>query len=126
MEKLYVVVRADISAGDILAQSNHATSQFSRLHRDLHDAWSDNSKNIAVVAIPNEKALADLVRKAAELGIPKAEFYEPDLNHEMTACAFGDGIARHVSQLPCALREPRCLRCKQPGTISAPYCQACA
>jgi len=107
MERLYVVVRADLSPGDIVAQSNHATSQFSRIHRELHDAWCDRSSNIVVLAIPSERELGALARRAAELGIPKAEFYEPDLGHELTAVAFTGEIAKHVSQLPLALKAPR-------------------
>jgi peptidyl-tRNA hydrolase len=107
MEKLYVVVRADLSQGDILAQSNHATSQFSRMHRELHDAWVDSSNNIVILAIPTERDLGALVRKAAELGIQRTEVYEPSMGNELTACAFAGEIARHVSQLPKALRAQR-------------------
>jgi peptidyl-tRNA hydrolase len=107
MDKLYVVVRADLSQGDILAQSNHATSQFSRMHRELHDAWVDRSNNIVILAIPTERDLGALVRKSAELGIHRVEIYEPNLGNELTACAFTDAIARHVSQLPLALKAPR-------------------
>ncbi len=124
MERLYVVVRQDLSPGQILAQSNHATSQFARLYRELHDSWSDHEKNLIVLAIPSERELGALVRKAAELGIPRAEFYEPDLRHELTACAFAGEIAKHVSELPLALREPRCPTCKEAPLV--PICARCA
>ncbi len=107
MDKLYVVVRADLSPGEILAQSNHATSGFSRMHRELHDAWADGPNNIVLLSTPTERSLGELVRKAAELGIARTEVYEPALDNELTACAFTAEIARYVSQLPLALKAPR-------------------
>lgn len=104
MQRLYVVVRADLSPGDQIAQSNHATSQFARLHRELHDGWCDAHQNLIVLDVPGEPELAQLVRAAAALGIPKAEFYEADLGHQMTACAFGDEIRKSVASRPLALR----------------------
>lgn len=110
MRKLYVVVRADLEPGDVLAQSNHATSEFAAMHPELHARWRANGKNIVILGIPNEAQLGELVRAAAAAGIPKAEFYEEDLGNELTACAFSDAVSKLVSSLPLALRPARAAR----------------
>jgi hypothetical protein len=124
MEKLYVVVRGDLSPGDQLAQSAHAVSAFARTHRELHDAWSDSNKNLVILAIENEAALEDLLLAATQAGIPWSDFHEPDLRNERTACAFTDGVSKLVSSLPLALRR-RCPTCKAAlRGQSCPDCRA--
>ncbi len=125
MERLYVVVRADLELGDQFAQSNHATSSFARAHPALHAEWFDRAKNLVVLAIPSELALGELRARADANGVPWAEFHEPDLGHQLTACAFGEGVSKLVSQLPLVGRAPRCGSCRV--AVAPLYlCQRCA
>lgn len=107
MEKLFVVIRADLPAGDVATQACHALSSFAVTYPELHARWHEGGKNLVLLAIPNEQALGELMRVAAELGLCQAAFHEPDLSHQLTACAFEYGVRKLVSSLPLALRAPK-------------------
>lgn len=104
MQKLYVIVRADLEPGAQLAQSNHATAEFSVAHPDAFRDWAANQRNIVCLNAPNEATLADLLKLAEAKGIPLAAFHEPDFGDELTAIALGAGGDKLTSCLPLALR----------------------
>lgn len=54
MEKLYVVVRADLSPGLQIAQACHACRAFQAEYRDLEESWYTTSNTIAVLSVPSE------------------------------------------------------------------------
>lgn len=105
MEKLYVIVRADLKPGDQLAQAGHAVAAFARKRRSLFEAWTDGPNNLVVLAIDDEYALGAL---SASFGDDHGtvRVREPDLRDELTAIAFEgtDWARRAVSSLPLALR----------------------
>ncbi len=109
MEKLYVVVRADLPPGAQLAQSCHAVSAFAADFPKTHEDWHRHGQNLVVLQIPDEPALTALLEFA--IGSDAVErvsmFREPDFGHQLTACAFDEGISRYVSSLPLALRAHR-------------------
>jgi peptidyl-tRNA hydrolase len=107
MDRLYVVVRADLEPGAQLAQSCHALSAFAHQYRAQHDAWQVGEQNLVVLSVPNENALGELLRAALTLGLRSSAFHEPDFGNELTAVAFEGSVARLVSSLPLALRAPR-------------------
>lgn len=107
MRKLYVVVRADLAPGAQLAQSVHAASAFAALYPAQHAAWQARDQVLVVLAIRDESALAELLRRAMGQGVLSAGFHEEDMNRELTACAFSGDVAKLVSSLPLALRAPR-------------------
>lgn len=107
MQRLYVVVRADLDPGAQLAQSCHALSSFAHQYRALHDAWQAGEQNLVVLSIPDENALGELLRRATAAGVRCCGFREPDLAGEITAAAFEGGVAKDVSSLPLALRPAR-------------------
>lgn len=109
MEKLYVVVRADLPPGAQLAQSCHAVSAFAADYPKAHEDWHRHGQNLVVLQIPDEAALSRLLEFAIESdAIERVSlFREPDFDDQLTACAFDDGISRYVSSLPLALRAPR-------------------
>lgn len=88
MEKLYVVVRADLSVGLQCAQAVHAAVKFAHEHREQETAWYFGSNNIVILHAADEVALLDLVARAEAAGIAVATFREPDLGDSATACAF--------------------------------------
>lgn len=104
MKKLYLVVRADLEPGAQLAQSNHATAAFAVGHPDEFRHWATVVQDIAVLAIPNEAALRDLMTLADRKGVPYAGFHEPDFGDELTALALGAGAEKITSSLPLALK----------------------
>ena len=105
MEKLYVVLRGDLSPGQMLPQTGHGVRAFVQHHPKLDAAWHEYSKNLVVLEVPDEKALWTLYQKAKNKGIPACYFKEPDLGNSMTCIALGMGGHRIVSSLPLALRD---------------------
>lgn len=110
MEKLYVIVRADLAPGAQAAQSTHAAIAFTLLYPELTGAWAAGEDNLVLLAVPNEGALGELARRAQEQGIRACPYHEPAMQNALTAVAFSGEIAKAVSSLPLALREPKTAR----------------
>lgn len=106
MEKLYLVLRGDLTPGQMLPQTGHGLRSFIAAHPKLDAAWHEYSKNLVVLTVPDEKALWDLYQKAKSRGAPASYFREPDLNNSMTCVGLGlsEG-GRLVGSLPLALRD---------------------
>jgi hypothetical protein len=106
MEKIYIVVRADLPCGAQVAQACHAAFQFTLEHLELTLRWERESNNLVVLSVPNEE---DLERLTTREGPPARMTYvrEPDLNNALTALAFGPEAAKYLSSLPLALRLPK-------------------
>ncbi len=81
-----------------MAQACHATREFGLLFPN-----EDVGDNLVVLHAPDEAALAHLA-EVAGVACAVARFYEPDLNGQMTAAAFGMGARKILSTLPLALR----------------------
>lgn len=107
MEKLYVVVRADLPNGVQFAQGTHAALAFALQFPELLREWAAASENLIVLACPDENALGHLMRKAAERNIRQTAYHEPAFQNALTACAFTGEVTKLVSSLPKALREPK-------------------
>lgn len=113
MEKLYIIVRNDISPGLQIAQACHAQREFASDYPDLDREWHETHRNIVVLQIPDLKELAALANECERLKIPTSRFLEPDLNNELTAIALAPTCVRLVSSLPLALKGA------QPPPLSA-------
>ena len=125
MQKLYVVTRSNLSPGAIVAQSCHAVSAFAVRFPDEHRAWHAHGQNLVVLAAHDESALDWLMRALEGVQqIPCVAFFEPDLDNALTAFAVSDRAAKLLSQLPLALRAPRCSDCKEGALV--PICARCA
>ena len=90
-DKLYVVVRADLTFGQQSSQIVHAQIQFGFEHSDIFKEWFAISNYICLLQIPNEEELFNLTCKAKELGIKYSEFREPDLEDSLTAICLAPG-----------------------------------
>lgn len=100
MEKLYIIVRNDISPGLQCAQACHAQHAFAQAHPQLIGNWKGN---LVVLQVSNEE---DLQYQLTELdGFPTAWFFEPDLDGELTAIAVAGDAERLLSSLSLALRQ---------------------
>lgn len=107
MEKLFIVVRADLSAGAQLAQACHTMRAFAFAHPELDRAWFQGPNNLVALQVPGLPALEALIDRAARAGVPHASFREPDFGDELTGVALAASGYRLVSSLPLALRPPR-------------------
>ncbi len=125
MQKLYVVTRSDLTPGAIVAQACHAVSAFAVRFPSEHRTWHSEGQNLVVLACPNAQDLDRLIdRLESTLEIPCVAFFEPDLDGALTAFAVSDAASKYLSQLPLALREPRCPCCKEAPLVSS--CTRCA
>lgn len=102
MDKLYVVVRGDMSIGYQMVQSAHAVAKFTIENPEISREWHEVSQYMAVLSVPNETTLLKFMGKAMERGITVSAFVEPDLNDEVTAVAFAPG--NHSRKLLANLR----------------------
>lgn len=106
MEKLYVVVRADLPAGAQVAQSVHAAVAFALEYRTLTDKWHGDSNNLVVLSVPDLSALETLCDRLPDEA-KWVVFEEPDFDNQLTAIAFEGTLenAKLVSSLSLALKE---------------------
>lgn len=84
--KLYVVVRDDLSVPQKAVQAGHALAEF-LLKRKTE--WRNGT--LVYLKVPNEFCLFDLCDKLDDYGIEYSEFWEPDMDDQMTAIASTEG-----------------------------------
>lgn len=104
MEKLYIIVRNDLSPGLQLPQACHAMREFINDFPELDRKWFDDSKNIVVLQVQDEAALRRLYEELSPVA-PRSIFEEPDLDNAWTAMAVGGSGSGLLSSLPLALRS---------------------
>jgi peptidyl-tRNA hydrolase len=104
MDKLYIIVRDDLSPGQQAVQGMHALRQFVAECSDADIFWFATSNTLAVLSVPNERALGVLYRKAKDRSVPVAAFREPDRDNEMTSIAIGPTGRILTKNLPLAFR----------------------
>jgi len=103
-EKLYVVVRGDLSPGSQAVQGMHAMRQFVAEHSERERRWFEESNHIAFLSVPGRRELEELRWRARREGIPGSSFEEPDLGGERTALTMGPEARRICARLGLALR----------------------
>lgn len=103
VEKLYLVVRSDLPAGQQAVQAAHARREFSAQHSETDLHWYETSNHLAILAVPNEAALLRLVERAGDQGLKVSVFKEPDRDNETTAIALEPAAKRLCKNLPLAL-----------------------
>ena len=85
-ERIYTITRKDISFGQKIVQSNHASTQYLIDHSPhIEGKWSNGS--IICLELGNEKSLKRWIKKLEDNDIKYSLFREPDMNHEITAIA---------------------------------------
>lgn len=103
MDKLFVVVRADLPPGLQLPQSCHALRLFAAEHPEIESRWYVESNNLVVLATPDKEALTKLAYDCARDGIEVSMFREPDCDNEPTALAVGPRARKRLARYPLAL-----------------------
>ena len=106
-QKLYVIVRGDLSPGYQLVQSNHAIVEFSINFPKLTKRWHEESNYIASLSVNNEDDLLGLLQQCINQGIKCSLFREPDIEYQATAMVIepSEEAKRLCSRLPLALKE---------------------
>lgn len=101
-QKLFLVVRSDLSIAQQAVQIAHALSTFYHEHRLLEDKWYKDSQHLVLVSVPNRIELLKLVEKARRKGAAFSVFCEPDIGNEITAVALEHKAKNLCSRLPLA------------------------
>lgn len=104
-DKLFLVVRRDLPVPQQAVQAAHALQELNMNYPESAGSWHRVSNHLALLDVPDERALADLLRKAARQGVPVCGFREPDRGDELTAIALAPCPAakRLCRGLPLAL-----------------------
>ena len=100
--KQYIVVRTDLTPGAQAAQACHALRLFGEEHPEIARHWYENSSNLVLLGVPDEKALESLCEKSA--GFAYSKFHEPDLGDSLTAIGLEPGAGKLLGNLPLLLR----------------------
>ena len=103
MERLYVLVRSDLSSGARVAQALHGLDEYRDAHHEHHTAWRKTSNTVAVLGVRDEEHLAEITAKAEQYGIPCAVFREPDFGDAQTVLVLNGAhpsTRRLTSRLP--------------------------
>jgi hypothetical protein len=85
------VVRGDLSPGQQAVQACHALRQFVEEHPEIDREWHRESNTLALLAVPDERALTCLWERARHGGVRHAVFREPDIGDALTAIALEPG-----------------------------------
>lgn len=97
--KLYIVVRAALSAGLKCAQAVHAFRAFVGDHPVIEHHWHTEHNNVVVLEHDDPEALAgELAARELRLSV----FREPDLDGQLTAICVEPAGGRWLSTLPLA------------------------
>ena len=103
-QKLYVVVRGDLTPGPQAVQAMHSFRQFVHEHPERERRWFLESNHLALLSVPGPRDLALLQREAALRGLPFSGFDEPDMGGERTSITLSPEARGLCARLPLALR----------------------
>lgn len=104
MDRLYVIVRSDISAGLQVAQSCHAMAAFASEHPAVTSLWHTEGNNLVCLQANSEQELLQIADHALAKGALVSKFEEPDLNGETTAIAISGEAKALLRKLPLTMR----------------------
>ena len=104
--KLRIVVDANLSPGQQLAQSLHAAIEFTQEHPELTKHWHLNSNSVVCLAT---KDIEGFLARVKAKQITHSIFRESDLNYRLTAIALeATAISRKITaNLPLSLKDPQ-------------------
>ena len=101
------IVRRDLSPKYQLAQTLHAGLQFSLDNFQQLQKWNKETQSVVCLSIENEDKLKALTSTLKGMDVMMSEFYEPDIDNQLTSVAFYAPyeIRKKISSLPLALKE---------------------
>ncbi len=101
------MTRGDLPPGTQCCQAVHAAIEFALAHPSLVHDWHGDSNTLAILAVPDEPALAWLCQDAISAGLRHTRFHEPDLSGALTALALEPAAKPLLRHLPTALKRRR-------------------
>ena len=81
--KLYVIIRADLSRSQRTVQAVHASAEYLLYEKDLN--WDNGT--IVCLKVKDEQELLKVEDRIKSLDMPYRSFREPDTGNDMTALA---------------------------------------
>ena len=90
-DKLYLVVRRDMSPGSQASQLCHALQEFNIEYLTISQAWHGQSNYVCLLSVADELELNELIAAAVKSHIKTSIFREPDMNDTVTAIALEPG-----------------------------------
>ena len=103
MEKLFVVVRADLPPAQQAVQAIHAARQFAAEHPEQELSWFTGSNHLALLSVESEEDILRLASLASGRSIRLSVFREPDLGNSITAVALEPKAKALCRAIPLAL-----------------------
>jgi len=103
-DKLYLVTRGEVAPGYRAVQAAHALRQFTAEFPELDREWFERSNYIALLEVPNEYFLKELVEMARMGDYKVAQFHEPDIGDQLTAIALEPSAKSICKSLSLALK----------------------
>jgi peptidyl-tRNA hydrolase len=103
MERLYVLVRQDLSSGARIAQALHGLDEYRDKNLSEHTSWRKTSNTVAVLGVRDETHLAHITAMTEQYGIPHAIFREPDMGDAQTVLVLGGNhpyVRKLTAKLP--------------------------
>lgn len=106
MEKLFLVVRGDLSPGQQAVQAVHAMVAFASKWPNIAKHWETTSNHLVLLSVSKKEHLQELLKKAETKGLHTVSF-EDDVGEvvEMTAIALEPKAKRLCQNLPLALAQ---------------------
>ena len=101
------MTRGDLPPGIQCCQAVHAAIEFALAHPSLVRDWHGDSNTLAILAVPDELALAWLCQDAITAGLRHTRFHEPDLGGALTAAALEPAAKPLLRHLPTAFKRRR-------------------
>lgn len=104
MDRLYVIVRSDISPGLQVAQSCHAMAAFASEHPAVTSLWHEDGNNLVCLQANSERELEEILENAQRRGAMVSFFREPDIDNQLTAVAISGEAKALLRKLPLTMR----------------------
>ena len=107
VSKLTTITRRDLTSGQQAVQSSHAAIDFIIDNNDLANNWHKTSNYLINLSVADISELERLSAKLHEYEIIHTNFYEPDLDNELTAISFlsSEKTIKITGNLPLMLKE---------------------
>lgn len=86
MDKMYVIVRKDLSTAYRCVQGAHALAQYAFEYPRSFKAW--NNEILIFLELPTLISMKSFEKKLKDNGIQFTQFREPDLDNQLTALSF--------------------------------------
>ena len=104
-ERLFIIVRRDLSCGQRAVQSCHALAELMRKHGDDPQVreWADRHKTLVILGVRDRREVLRWRRRLGDARVACEAFSEPDMSDEETA------LAVHPAADPLLFRHLRLL-----------------